>query len=323
MVSSRAGPLRIVFFGTPDFAVPSLRALLASRHTVVAVVTQPDRPRGRGRHLAAPPIKTLAAQAGIPILQPGTLKDDPIAARLGELRPDLGVVAAYGRILPDRLLRCTRLGFINVHASLLPRHRGASPVNHAVMAGDSTTGVTIMRVVRELDAGPMFDQASRPIGPDETSAVIERDLADLGAALLMKTLERLAEGTAVETEQDHSLATYAPRLTRADGEIDWTASAHQVHDKVRGLHPWPHAHAFVGTRRCTILSTDLPFRGLRPRDLAGRVAHASAEGIEVIAGDGQIVRILELQPDGRRRMSARDFLAGHAVTPGDRLDSRG
>jgi methionyl-tRNA formyltransferase len=323
MVSQRASPLRIAFFGTPDFAVPSLRALLASRHTVVAVVTQPDRPRGRGQHVAAPPVKTLAIEAGIPVMQPETLKDDRVGVRLGELAPDLGVVVAYGRILPDRLLQSTRLGFINVHASLLPRHRGASPISHAVMAGDTTTGVTIMRVVKELDAGPMLDQASREIDPAETSDTIERDLANLGATLLMESVERLADGTAVETEQDHSLATYAPRLARADGALDWRASAVQIHNKVRGLYPWPHAHTVVHGARCTILRTDLPARGVQAGDLAGRVAHASADGIEVVAGDGHIVRILEIQPDGRRRMSAGEFLAGHALTPGERLGSTG
>jgi methionyl-tRNA formyltransferase len=322
VVTAPSRSLRIVFFGTPEFAVPSLRALLTSPHAVDAVVTQPDRPKGRGHQLAAPSVKQVGIQEGLRILQPETLKDGALASELRDLRLDLGVVAAYGRILPGAVLSATRLGFVNVHASLLPRYRGASPVNHAVMAGDPVTGVTIMRVVKELDAGPMLDQISRRIAPDETSAAVERDLADLGAQLLLESVERLAGGTAVETEQDHSLATYAPRLTRADGIIDWTASAHQIHDKVRGLYPWPHAHTHVGGSRCTILRTDLP-GGRPPGGDAGRVAAASAKGIEVVAGDGRIVRILDIQPDGRRRMSAAQFLAGHRLKPGDRLGTAG
>jgi methionyl-tRNA formyltransferase len=319
VVSTGSDSLRLVFFGTPDFAVPSLNTLLASRHTVAAVVTQPDRPKGRGRQLTPPPVKIAATEAGVPVVQPGTLKDADFVVRLRDLEADLGVVVAYGRILPDNVLGSARLGFVNVHASLLPRHRGASPINHAVMSGDSITGVTIMRVVRELDAGPIFDQASRPIALEESSDVIERDLAELGARLLLDVVERLTEGTARETEQDHALATYAPRLTREDGIIDWTSSARQIHDKVRGLHPWPHAHTYLRRLRCTLLRTDLPAGGFHSLEDAGRVVHASPDGIEVVAGDGRTVRILDLQPDGRRRMSAREFLAGHPVSSGDRL----
>jgi methionyl-tRNA formyltransferase len=309
----------VVFLGTPGFAVPSLQALLGSRHSVIAVVTQPDRPSGRGRLLATPPVKSLAMEAAVPILQPATMKDEAVAARMRDLNCDLGVVVAYGRILPDAVLGATSLGFVNVHASLLPRHRGAAPIHHAVMSGDATTGVTIMRVVRELDSGPIFLQASRPIGPEETSEVIERDLAELGARLLIDTIDRLADGTAVETEQDHSRATYAPRLTRADGLIDWTASAQHVHDKVRGLHPWPYAHTFLRGARWTVRRTDLPARIQGADADGGRIIRVSSDGIEVVAGDGNTVRILEVQLDSRRAMPAREFLAGHEVTPGDRL----
>ncbi len=244
-MSALSPPFRIIFFGTPEFAVPSLSALLQSRHHVAALVTQPDRPKGRGHHIAAPPAKLAAIDHGIPVLQPQTLKDDTLVSELTLLAADLGIVVAYGKILPDRILTSTRSGFLNVHASLLPRHRGAAPVNRAVMAGDATAGVTIMRVVRELDAGPTFAAAARPIGPDETSEQIEHDLARMGAALLIEVIEELAQGTAVPSEQDHRLATYAPRLTKAEGLIDWNSTAVEIHNKVRGLHPWPHAYTHV------------------------------------------------------------------------------
>src|SRR5581483_4358437 len=206
--------LRIVFFGTPAFAVPTLDALIASRHPVAAVVTQPDRPRGRGHKVADAPVKARAAAAGIPVLQPERMKDPALLAQLRALHADLGVVAAYGRILTDDLLAIPRLGMINVHASLLPKYRGAAPVHRAVIAGESETGVTIMRVVKALDAGPMIASATRPIAPDETSDVVERDLAQIGARLLVAAVDDLAAGRASETPQDDTAATYAHRLTK-------------------------------------------------------------------------------------------------------------
>ena len=228
-------PLRVVFFGTPAFAVPTLERLVASPHTVVGVVTQPDRPSGRGQRTHDTPVKAAAARHGIPVFQPATLKDPAIEPALRELAPDLGVVAAYGRILPSRLLTLHRLGMINVHASLLPRYRGAAPVHRAVMHGDRETGVTIMRVVPELDAGAMFATVTRPIDPDDTSDVVERDLAALGAELLVDIVSRMAQGTATETPQDASQATYAARLTKEEGHLDWTLPAEHLRNQVRGL----------------------------------------------------------------------------------------
>src|SRR5688572_13378910 len=236
-----AAPLRIVFFGTPDFAVPTLHALHDSRHPVVGVVTQPDRARGRGHHSQPGPVKQVADQYQMPVLQPERLRDDGFLDALRGLDADLGVVAAYGRILTDAVLTIPRLGLINVHASLLPRYRGAAPVHRAVMAGERETGVTIMRVVKALDAGPMLSTATRPIAGEETSVDVEWDLAQIGARLLVEAVDRLAAGTAREESQNDLEATYAHRLTKDDSPIDWARPARELHDQIRGLHPWPHA----------------------------------------------------------------------------------
>jgi methionyl-tRNA formyltransferase len=308
--------LRVVFFGTPAFAVPTLDALLASPHSVVGVVTQPDRPRGRGHHVSEAPIKARALDAGIPVLQPERLKDAGFIARLTALHADLGVVAAYGKILTDAVLALPRLGLINVHASLLPKYRGAAPVHRAVIAGETETGVTIMRVVKALDAGPMLASARCPIGPEETSEEVERDLARQGAALLVSTVDALARGAASETPQDESQATYAPRLTKNEGLIDWSARARRIHDRIRGLHPWPLAFTFLDDRRIilrrsTVVSAD------KTAD-SGVVVEAAGDRFVIGAGAGTLA-IRELQLEGRRPMTAREFLAGHSVAVGDRF----
>jgi methionyl-tRNA formyltransferase len=277
--------MRVLMLGTPAFAVPTLEALLASRHEVVGLVCQPDRPRGRGHKVLAPPAKAVAEAHGVPVFQPVKLKDPALLESLSALHADLGVVAAYGRILPDALIALPARGMINVHASLLPRYRGAAPIQRAVIAGDETTGVTIMRVVRELDAGPMLAAEPFPIADDATSVDVERGLARSGARLLVEVVDRLDAGEAVaEIPQDERLATYAAKIEREDGRIDWSRSPRQIHDLVRGLHPWPHAFAFLGRERFLI--------------------HRTA-----IAADGTL-RILEIQPEGKRVMSMREWLAG-------------
>src|ERR1043165_6200793 len=234
--------MNILFFGTPRFAVPTLQHLLDSQHTVTGVVTQPDRPRGRGQKVTYAPVKALASERGIPVFQPDRLKPPEVAETLRHWNADVAVVAAYGRIIPEHLLSIPRLGMINVHASLLPKYRGAAPVHRAVINGDPETGVTIMRVVKELDAGGMFVKVIRPIGPEDTSDVVEADLAEMGAELLASVIDQLAVGTAREQPQDEAQATYAPRLTKEEGLIDWGESAVQIHNRVRGLYPWPHAY---------------------------------------------------------------------------------
>jgi methionyl-tRNA formyltransferase len=318
--------VRIVFFGTPDFAVPSLEVLIASPHEVVAVVTQPDRPRGRGQQVSASPIKSRAEAAGLPVLQPDRLKDPSFLDPLRALASDLGVVAAYGRILPQVLLDLPRLGMVNVHASLLPRHRGASPIARAILDGDARTGVTIMRVVQALDAGPMLAVRETAIQPDETAEALEARLATLGAVLLAEMLEPLARGTQIETAQDEALATYAPRIVKPDGLIEWDQRALAVHNRVRALVPWPHAYTFLDGQRLVLHETH-PYDSIDAARLATGgegsalvqpgVVLASARGVLLVgAAEGTVLEIRRLQQEGRRVLTAREFLAGHPLAPG-------
>lgn len=322
--------LQIVFFGTPRFAVPSLERLVASRHRVIGVVTQPDRPRGRGQRVVNAPVKEAAIALGLPVFQPGRLREPEVSSTLAGWAPDLGVVAAYGKLIPEPLLRLPRLGMINVHASLLPKYRGAAPVHRAVIDGLPETGVTIMRVVAALDAGPMMGSVRRPIGPDETSDVVEEALAGLGASVLLEVVDALAAGTAVETAQDDRQATYAKRLTKDEGLVDWTLPAQAIHDRVRGLYPWPHAYSYLNGERLILLRTRVAAGAAgaapgtvvssaasppeRDRDIPG----ASGDALLVATGDGRLA-IEVLQPEGRRRMAIRDYLAGHPVAPGARF----
>ena len=313
MVTS--APLRIGFFGTPEFAVPTLQKLIDSRHDVVAVVSQPDRPKGRGQKEQPTPTKVTAEAAGIAVLQPARIRDDEFLGAVRAMRLDLGVVAAYGKILPDDLLAIPRLGMINVHASLLPEYRGAAPVHRAVIDGRTETGVTIMRVVRELDAGPMFARVTRPIGRDDTSLEVERALAATGGDLLLEVVERVAANTATEEPQDHARASYAHKLTKAEGTIDWAIPAGRIHNLVRGLQPWPLVSTHLGDRRFLLHRTGRT--GDRSEAVPGTIVEAAGDRLEVVAGDGEVLRILQLQPEGRRVMTAREFLAGRAVQAGD------
>jgi methionyl-tRNA formyltransferase len=308
-------PLRIAFLGTPEFAVPTLKALLNSRHELVAVVSQPDRPKGRGQKLQPTPTKAAAIAGGVQVLQPAKIRDEAFLAAFGELRLDLAVVAAYGKILPDSLLQIPRLGMINVHASLLPQYRGAAPVHRAVIDGRAETGVTIMRVVRELDAGPMLAKVSRVIGAEETSVDVEAGLASLGATLLVEVVEQLAAGSAVEEPQDDSLATYANKITRHEGVIDWQQSAETIHNRVRGLQPWPLVSVHLDGQRYLLHRTRPT--GNRAAGAPGTILEAAGDRLIAAAGgDGESLQILQLQPEGRRVMSAREFLAGRRIQPG-------
>jgi len=310
-----------VFFGTPAFAVPTLDALLAaSPHTVVGVVTQPDKPRGRGQKVSDAPVKARALAAGLPMLQPERMKDPAFLDSLAAWHADLGVVAAYGKILTDAVLATPRLGMINVHASLLPRYRGAAPVHRAIIDGELATGVTIMRVVKALDAGGMIAKEHRAIGPNETSDEVERDLARLGARLLVAVVDQIARGNARETPQDEAHATYARRLTKHDGVIDWSWPAARVHNLVRGLHPWPHAFSFVHGKRFILRRSVVGPPGPE-RASPGTIVEAHGDRLIVSTGDGAL-RITEIQAEGKRPMSVRDFLAGHRLAAGDRFTPR-
>ncbi len=312
-------PVRIVFFGTPEFAVPSLEGLIASPHTVVGVVTQPDRPRGRGQRVTDSPIKAVARAHGIDVLQPARLRDPGFIDSLAALTPDLGVVAAYGKLIPGDILALPRFGMINVHASLLPRYRGAAPVHRAVIDGMTETGVTIMRMVVALDAGAMLAKVTRPIDPEETSDVVERDLARLGVSPLLSVIEQLANGTAREEPQDDAQSTYAARLTKEEGLIDWTLPASAIHNRVRGLYPWPHAYTYASGKRLIVLKSRVEERST---DAApGTVVDVSRDHLQIAAGGGTHLALLEIQPEGRRPMPVRDFLAGHPLKAGTRLGS--
>ena len=310
-------PLRIVFLGTPQFAVPALTQLLASRHQVVGVVTQPDRPRGRGQKVSDSPVKMVAVEHGVPLIQPDKLRHPDVTATLRSWQPDLGVVAAYGKIIPKEILELPRLGMINVHASLLPKYRGAAPVHRAVIDGESETGVTIMRVEEMLDSGPMLARLTRPIDPNETSDIVERDLSELGAPLLVSVVDQMSEGDVPQELQDFMICSYAPKVTREEGLIDWSLPASYIHNRVRGLYPWPHAYTYLNGQRLIVLKTHVE-AGTTDAE-PGTVLDASGGGIHVAAGHGGRLAIDELQPEGRRPMKARDFLAGHPIPSGARL----
>ena len=317
MVTPRS--LRVVVFGTPAFAVPTLERLLASSHRVAGVVTQPDRPRGRGQKVVAGPVKSVAMAHGLPVLQPATLTSDAVGAEIAALGADLGVVAAYGKILPEWLLQQPPLGMINVHGSLLPRYRGAAPVHRAIMDGQYETGITIMRVVKALDAGPMLATVERRIDPDETSAELERELALLGAQVLVDTVDRMAAGPVHEEPQDDARATYAPKITRDDAPVDWARPPQAIHDQIRGLHPWPHAVTTLDGQRLILHRSRVPDPN-PPVDAApGTVRAAGREGVAVVCGGGRQVILTELQAEGGRALAARDFLAGRPIAAGTRL----
>jgi methionyl-tRNA formyltransferase len=308
-------PFRVVFFGTPEFAVPTLQALLDSPYQVIAVVTQPDRPKGRGQKAQPSPVKQLAISNGLAVLEPDRLRDPRFLDPLRAFSADLGVVAAYGRILPEAVLDIPKHGLINVHASLLPKYRGAAPVHRAVMAGETETGVTIMRVVKALDAGAMISKLTRPIRADETSADVERDLAVLGGRALVTAIKSILEGSAVETPQQESEATYAHKIEKKDGVIDWLRPARDIHNQIRGLHPWPHAFSELGGERIILLRSDVALNTPRRNAEPGTILTAHGDDLTVMTGSG-VLRILALQREGRRPMSPREFLSGRRVEPG-------
>jgi methionyl-tRNA formyltransferase len=302
--------LRIVFFGSPEFAVPSLAAL-AESHEIVAVVTQPDRPAGRGAKLQMPPVKALAQAKGITVLQPSKLRDGVLAGQLAGLASDLFVVVAYGRILPPDLLVVPRLGPWNVHASLLPKLRGAAPIQWAVIRGETSTGVSIMRMQEGLDTGPVAAQAMEPVAPTDTAGTLSDRLAKLGARLLVHTLPRIVDGSIALREQDHVAATLAPPLSKSDGQLDFRKPCADVSAHARGVDPWPGATVSIQGQPAKLFGPTVvagmgapgEFLGLRP------------EGLAVACSDGAVA-FAEVQIPSRRRMPAKALLAGHPIRPG-------
>ena len=303
--------MKILFMGTPEFAVPSLNALLGAGHTVCGVFTQPDKPKHRGMKLLPSPVKVCALSHEIPVFQPAKMRDGEALGYLRELDPELIVVAAYGKILPSEILDYPVKGCINVHSSLLPKYRGAAPINWAILNGEAVTGVTIMHMVPALDAGDIIAQASTPIGADETAPTLTARLAELGAELLVSTVEAIGAGTAARTPQDEADSTYAPMLSRELSPMDWSKPARTLHDQVRGLLPWPAAVAEFGGIRCKVFSTDIP---LQTTDAApGTILEAGKRGIDIACGGGTVLHIDELQADGGKRMKAADYLRGHPL----------
>ncbi|QJD29143.1 methionyl-tRNA formyltransferase [Methylococcus geothermalis] len=301
--------MNIVFAGTPAFAVPALHALIASGHSPCAVYTQPDRPAGRGRKLMASPVKQLAADYGIPVLQPESLKGPEELGRLRELAPDLMVVVAYGLILPTPILAVPRLGCVNIHASLLPRWRGAAPIQRAILAGDPETGVTLMRIEPRLDAGPMLAKRNCPIAGDDTAATLHDRLAGLGAEMLIELLPELEAGGLPGETQDEALVTYAEKIEKSEARIDWRQNAAQIDRRVRAFNPWPVAET---TLEGTVLRIWAAQALDTPLDAAPGTAVAASKNFDVACGQGTL-RILEIQPPGKRRMSAADFLNAHPI----------
>ena len=302
--------MRILFMGTPDFAVASLRHLVEAGHDVCGVFTQPDKPKNRGHKLVPTPVKEYALTKNIPVYQPEKLRDGTALELVKSLAPELTVVAAYGRILPEDILEAPKHGSINVHSSLLPKYRGAAPINWAILNGEETTGVTIMYMAKELDAGDIILQRETPIGPEEDAQALTARLAELGAEALIEAVAAIGKGTASRTSQDETRQTYAPILTREMSPIDWARTAGQINCQVRGLIPWPCASCELAGQRFKVYAA-VPGEGT---DRApGAVLSADRRGIRVSCGGGESIYLTEIQAEGGRRIAAGAYLLGHPM----------
>lgn len=308
--------MRIIFMGTPDFAVGTLQALVDAGHEVVLAVTQPDKPQGRKQILTPPPVKTAAQQAGIPVYQPVRVREQTSIDYLRSFSPELIVVAAFGQILPKELLDMPRYGCINVHASLLPKYRGAAPIQWAILNGDATTGVTIMRMDVGLDTGDMIAKTELAIAPEDTGGSLFDRLAEAGAALCVQTIPSIADGTAVYTPQDEAAATKVGQISKKDGQMDFTRTAVQLADQVRALNPWPSAYTSLNGKTLKIWSAAV--RQENSGEAAGCLAFVDKDSFGIQTGDGVLV-CREVQYEGKKRMSAADFLRGNALCAGMRL----
>ena len=306
--------MRVVFMGTPAFAVPTLGKLVETGHEVLLVVTQPDRPVGRGRKLTAPPIKQKAAELGLAVYQPEKIKTDEAFERLQALAPDVVVVVGYGQIIPQRIIDLPRHGCVNVHSSLLPKYRGAAPVNWAIARGETVTGVCTMKIVKRLDAGDVLLCRETPIGENETASEVMERLAPLGAELLIETLAGIEAGAISPRPQDDEASTYAPMMKREDGLIDWSLPAQQIHDRARGFDPWPGAYTTFRGKRLHLRST----RALDGHAAPGRIVEAG-EALVLGCGGGGLLAASEVQVEGKARMRASDFSNGYQPAQGERL----
>jgi methionyl-tRNA formyltransferase len=304
---------KILFMGTPDFALPSLEKLISNGYPIVAAVTQPDRPKGRGKQLVAPPVKIAATTHNIPVLQPGRVKDPSFLEILKEIAPDMIVVAAFGQILPKTLLDLPSLGCINVHPSLLPKYRGAAPINWTLIRGEIRTGVTIMYMDEGLDTGDILLQEETPVAPDETFGLLHDRLSIMGAEILLKAVQLLEANQAPRRPQGNSLSTYAPMLKKEDGLIHWDEGVTSIVNLIRGLSPSPGAYTFLDGKTLKIFAataTEQPVSG-QP----GQLEKLSDSGMQVTAGNGYVY-LQDVQMENRKRMNIADFLRGYKISPG-------
>ncbi len=315
--------MRIIFMGTPDFAVPSLQALIDAGHDITLVVTQPDKPKGRGNKMAMPPIKELALAHNIPVYQPEKVKNDAFVETLNSYKADLMITVAYGKILSEAALQATPLGCINVHASLLPKYRGSAPLWWVIINGEEKTGITTMYTDVGMDTGDIIDVAEFPIPEDMTVGELSDAMAVLGAKTLLVTLQKLQEGTLQRTPQDDALATHAPMIEKQLGQINWSSMTREIHNLVRGTNPWPVAYTFYEGQRMRVFRTNPKTEMMwqkAEKEKPGTILKVSDTGILVATGDGQIL-IEEVQVDSGKRMSVKDYIRGHHICEGALLGS--
>ena len=309
-------PYKILFFGTPEFALPSLKALIETPNEILGVVTQPDRPKGRGRKLTPPPIKVLAQKHNLPIYQPEAVRDKVFLKEVQQLKPDLLVVVAFGQFLPKALLEIPPLGGINVHPSLLPKYRGAAPINWAIINGETITGISIIKVSLQMDSGDILFQKAISIEPDETAGELHDKLATLGAEALLETIRQMQSGTIISIPQDDRLATYAPKLKREDGYIHWDKPAINIANLIRGLAPFPGAYTYLDGKLLKLF---------RPKAISasveappGTIVEATHDGLKISTGQG-VLLIKEVQLQGKRRLPVKEFIKGHPDLKGKKL----
>jgi methionyl-tRNA formyltransferase len=309
-------PLKLVFCGTPAFAVPSLRQLLADPYFEVAgVVTQPDRPRGRGNKTASSPVKDAALEAGIAVYQPEKIRSESSLDYFKRLAPDVVVIIAYGQIIPAALIAIPRLGWINLHGSLLPKYRGAAPINWAIVNGEKLTGLTTMRIDAGLDTGPVLLKYQTGIGPDETAPELYDQLAEAGGPLIVETLKKLDRGEITPTPQDDSQASLAPPLKKEDGRIDWFLAAPKIYNRIRGLQPWPGAFTTFRGAKCRIWGK--PLKPVAAGGTPGVILPTQEDGLLVICGAATVLRVEHVQLEGRNRVTDREFMNGARIVPGE------
>ncbi len=308
--------MNIVFMGTPGFAIPSLTMLIASDNTIAGVVTQPDRPSGRGKKLTPPPVKTLALQHALPVLQPERVKEENFIQWLKSKKPDLIVVVAFGQILPPKILKIPSHGCINLHTSLLPQYRGAAPINWALINGEKKTGVSTILMSEWMDTGDIFLQMETIIEEKEDALTLSNRLSTLGAKLLLETISQLKRGGLTPTPQNHSKVSYAPLLKKEDGHIDWRKNAQDIHNQIRGTLPWPGAFTYLDNKRLKIFNSVVIDE--ENRGSPGMIFQVGEEGIKVATGK-ECLLLTEVQLQGRRRMNAADFIKGHPIPIGTSL----